>query len=133
MGNRRLPLQGVGQGNGAGPMIWAMISAVLIAIMQRHGHSISLLTPLTLTSLYLVCFAFVDDTDVVHGGSNESTTGEEVLPVMQEVVDQWEGSIRATGGALVPSKSYWYLIDFVMKNGAWKYRSIQNMPGDISI
>jgi hypothetical protein len=132
-GFRWPPLQGVGQGNGAGPMIWAVISAVLIAIMKRHGHGISILTPLTLTAIYLVCFAFVDDTDVVHGGKNTKTKGEEVIPEMQEVVDRWEGSIRATGGALVPSKSYWYLIDFVWKNGQWKYRSIKSMPGDISI
>ena len=32
-GKRWLPLQGVGQGNGAGPTIWAVISAMLIAIM----------------------------------------------------------------------------------------------------
>jgi hypothetical protein len=69
-GTRWLPLQGVGQGNGAGPMIWAVISAVLIAIMKRHGHGISILSPRTRMALYVVCFAFVDDTDVVHGGKN---------------------------------------------------------------
>jgi hypothetical protein len=84
-------------------------------------------------ALYVVCFAFVDDTDVVHGGKNTKSTGEEVLHEMQEVVDRWEGSVRATGGALVPSKSYWYLIDFVWQNGAWKYRSKKVMPGEITI
>jgi hypothetical protein len=74
-------------------MIWAVISAVLIAIMKCHGHGISIITPLTLTAIYLVCFAFVDDTDVVHGGQDTNTRGEEVLKEMQGVVNCWEGSI----------------------------------------
>ena len=52
---------------------------------------------------------------------------------MQEVVNRWEGSVQATGGALVPSKSYWYLIDFTWHKGNWHYRSTQEMPGDIHI
>jgi hypothetical protein len=52
---------------------------------------------------------------------------------MQEVVDRWEGSIGATGRALVPAKRYWYLIDFTWKYGTWKYRSKTSMPGNISI
>ncbi len=132
-GDRSIPLQGAGQGNGAGLTIWAVISAVLIAVMRRHGHGISILSPLTFVALYVVCFAFVDDTDVVHGARDVNSPGEEVLPEMQEVVNRWEGSIRATGGALVPSKRYWYLVDFAWKNGLWHYRSKQSMPGDISI
>jgi hypothetical protein len=56
-----------------------------------------------------------------------------VFPEMQAVVDRWEGGHRATGGALVPSKSYWYLLDFVWSNGKWSYRSITDRPGDIYI
>jgi hypothetical protein len=126
-------LQGAKQGNGAGPTIWAVISAVLIAIMRRHGHGISIISPLTFIAIYVVCFAFVDDTDVVHGGKDVNTPGEEILTDMQSVVDRWEGSVQATGGALVPSKSYWYLLDFVWTQGKWKYKSIQAMPGDITI
>ena len=31
-----------------------------------------------------------DSTDVAHGGRNVNTTGEEVLPEMQDVVNRWE-------------------------------------------
>ena len=127
------PLQGVGQGNGAGPAIWAVISAVLIAMMHTHGHGVNIISALSMSLVSLACFAFVDDTDVVHSARTSSTPGEEVIPEMQEVVDRWEGGLRATGGALVPSKSYWYLIDFKWRNGKWLYRSRQEMPGDIHI
>ena len=74
-------------------MIWVVISAVLIAIMKRHQHGISILTTLTTMALYVICFAFVDDTDVVHGRKSTKSTGEEVLHEMQEVADRWEGSV----------------------------------------
>ena len=132
-GDRDIPLQGAGQGNGAGPTIWAVISAVLISVMRRYGHGISIISPLTFVALYVVCFAFVDDTDVVHGARDVTTPGEDVIPEMQEVVNRWEGSVRATGGALVPTKSYWYLLDFTWHNGSWRYRTKTDMPGDITI
>jgi hypothetical protein len=43
------------------------------------------------------------------------------------------GTLRATGGALVPKKSYWYAIDFLWDGNAWKYRNKEEMPGDILI
>jgi hypothetical protein len=55
------------------------------------------------------------------------------VPKLQDVVDHWEGGLRVTGSALVPKKSYWYLIDFVWKKDHWKYATIEEVPGDISI
>jgi hypothetical protein len=52
---------------------------------------------------------------------------------MQAVVDMWEGGLRASGGALVPSKSYWYLIHFRLQNNWWRYTSIEESPGHLSI
>jgi hypothetical protein len=61
--------------------------------MRRYGHGISIISPLTFLALYVVCFVFVDDMDVVHGARNVVTPGEDVLPEMQELVNRWEGSI----------------------------------------
>jgi hypothetical protein len=44
-----------------------------------------------------------------------------------------EGGLKATGGALVPEKSYWYLIDFVWTGERWPYAMKEDTPGDISI
>jgi hypothetical protein len=49
----------------------------------------------------------------------------------QEALHTWEGTLRATGGALEPSKSYWYLHEVVRKNGKWAYSSEAESPGDI--
>jgi len=39
---------------------------------------------------------------------------------MQSALSTWEGIVQATGGALAPDKSWWYLVDFVWVNGTWK-------------
>ena len=56
-----------------------------------------------------------------------------LMLMLQDVVDHWEGGVRATGGALVPTKSWWYLIDFVWEDNKWRYSSKEDIPGDITI
>jgi hypothetical protein len=45
----------------------------------------------------------------------------------------WEGGIRATGGAIEPDKSSWYLIDFVWHQGKWTYVTIDDCPGELTV
>lgn len=120
---RRPPLQGIGQGNGAGPAIWALISAALFQMMYAKGLHNFLQSPLSKSTMEFVRYAFVDDTDLVQIGPSINSSGEEVRCQMQEALNWWEGGLRATGGALVPSKSHWYLIDFCWANGKWNYRT----------
>jgi ribonuclease HI len=101
-------------------------------MMKTAGYGFTILTALTVVCVSFVCYAFVDDTDLVHTRGIHAT-GEEILSDMQGVVDHWEGGLRTTGGALVPSKSYWYLIDFIWTGKEWKYASLEDVPGDITI
>jgi hypothetical protein len=39
----------------------------------------------------------------------------------------------ATGGALEPEKSCWYLIRFCWKNGKWAYVSNEDTPTSVSV
>jgi hypothetical protein len=49
---------------------------------------------------------------VIHLVPTTATPGKEVIAEMQIILDRWRGVLRATGGALVPKKSYWHAIDF---------------------
>jgi hypothetical protein len=74
---------------------------------------------MSVTLIVFVCYAFVDNTNVVHTTQDIHTTGITVMKEMQTVIDHWEGGLQATGGAIVPKKSYWYLIDWIWEKQAW--------------
>ena len=127
------PLQGLGQGNGVAPTGWAVISTVLINMMRTALFGLQITTCISAVLISFLCYAFVDDTDLVHTGPSVDTTGLEILHDMRRFVTHWEGGLRATGGALRVDKSYWYLIDFQWKSNAWHYVSKDDLPGDIQV
>ena len=59
--------------------------------------------------------------------------GESQVPRAQSSLDQWAGMIEATGGAINPAKSYWYLLVFEWTKTHWAYRNIEDMPGELMI
>ena len=131
--NWRFKLHGLGQGNGVAPTGWGVISTPLINMMKTAGFGLQLTTCLSAALIAFVCYAFVDDTDIVHTGSTVDTPGSNILHEMQKFVEHWEGGLRATGGALRVDKSVWYLIDFKWHNNKWHYVSKTDSPGDILV
>ena len=97
-------MQGIGQGNGCGPAAWLAVSVPIIETMRTAGYGLNLTTALSYTLIIFMCYAFVDDTDIIHTAKEVTTSGTEVAEEIQKAIDTWEGGLRATGGALVPSK-----------------------------
>jgi hypothetical protein len=127
---RTKPFQGSsGQGNGCGPALWVAVSAQIIQMLYTDGYGMTVLSAISGTLVVIACFAFVDDTDVIHSQAN--MTGEQIGIKMQSVMNTWEGGIHATGGALEPSKSHWYLIDFkwIPQCLRWDYHLLNDLPG----
>jgi hypothetical protein len=91
-------------------------------MMKSEDFGTHFLTAMSLSLIHFACYVFVDDSDVVHTDATIDSTGEEVAETMQKVVDHWEGGLRATGGAIVAERSYWYLIDFEWRGNKWKYK-----------
>jgi hypothetical protein len=94
------PYMGSLQGNGAAGTVWTAVSTIIITAMKSLGFGYSVRTALTSQMLHLLCFAFVDDTDLIHSGPSNHTKATQVLLEMQNVLDHWDGLLRATGGAL---------------------------------
>jgi hypothetical protein len=125
------PLQGVGQGNGAGPQIWALVSTPVLNMLRAEGLGAKFQSALSKISTTLVGFAFVDNTDLVTSGPRMELN--EVISRIQHALTAWEGGIRATGGAIEPTKSHWYLVDFGWKDGQPVYRTIQETGGHLQV
>jgi hypothetical protein len=81
-----------------------------MAMLRQLGFGFWAIAVITGALIYTMGFAFVDDIDLFHTGQ-PLQTGEDLIPEMQQAVNAWEKGITATGGSLVPSKSYWGLLD----------------------
>lgn len=59
----------------------------------------------------------MDGCDLIQSGQDP----REVARSMQTVVQQWGDLMEVTGGAinLDPTKSYWYMVEYVWKHGKW--------------
>ena len=79
----------------------------------------------------LVCFAFVDDTDLAVSAPSVSSTGEVLIALAQEALDTWAQVLCASGGELDPKKLFCYLLDYKLdlSTAQYKYLSKIDMPG----
>lgn len=59
------PLHGLGQGNGAAPTIWLMVSAVVVRMLRKQGNGLHLMSALSRQVQSIVGFMFVDDLDLM--------------------------------------------------------------------
>ena len=82
-----VPEMGLGQGNGNAPTIWCLISSKMMEAMKKRGHGVNLRSFLLLTLTGIVCFAFVDNTDLPMSAPTRNTTGEELQPLFQAKLD----------------------------------------------
>ena len=118
---------GVGQGNGAGPAVWSVVSSKMFEVLRSRGSSSKIVSPLTGSVTDICGFAFVDDTDMIATTKNNNEL--EVTKRMQQIIDEWEAIAKCTGGALVPKKCWSWIISFEWKNDFWSY---SNTAGDNS-
>jgi hypothetical protein len=60
-----VPYYGVGQGSGAGPAIWAVVSTPVLKMMKDEGFGCMYKTIIEGKELHFVGYSFVDDTDII--------------------------------------------------------------------
>jgi hypothetical protein len=104
-------------------------------MLKTAGFGFRVRTVILGDEFSFVCDIFVDDSNVVHSclDTNISADTANLVSEMQQAVDTWEGSLRASGGALVPTKSCWFLIHFVFEQNRWQYTRLDETPGNITI
>ena len=110
------PPQGTGQGNGAAPTIWAVLSSTIFEILHAEGYGTSFMFALSRGLFQLCGFSYVDDCDLLH-------IGDDVIVVaaqLQKMLSMWDELMEVNGGAIAPDKCWWYLAEFVWKEGQWK-------------
>jgi len=126
-----LPLHGIGQGNRAGPAIWAVVSTPLLNVLRAKGFGCEIVSPLSGSFHKFVGYAFIDDTDIIQSLLLENE--QQAMLILQAAIDSWEHSLKTMCGAIVPEKSAWWLVSFRWAGSSWHYASIQEYSGDIYV
>ena len=118
----RKPPQGMGQGNGAGPTVWSILSSTIFEELHHRGYSSGFCYAIS-TGLYQLCgFSYVDDCDLLADGENAT----EVYAKLKKVLNIWEKLMEVNGAVIAPDKCWWYLVEFVWNGGKWKYSDAHN-------
>ena len=118
------------QGNGMAPPGWVAISTVLVNAMRDAGFGYKTWSAISARALEITCFAFVDDTDLIHSIDPDLST-EQLIQESQRVLRTWEELLHTSGGALAPEKSYWHLVEVIRSGNQWKYRQPTDSDGQI--
>ncbi len=126
-----VPIYGIGQGNGAGPAIWAVVSTPLLNVLREKGFGCEIKCPFSSEYFRFMGYAFVDDTDLIQSQLQENP--DKARHSLQEAIDTWKASLKATCGAIVPEKTVWWLVSFKWTGNSWCYAEIQDTPGDLYV
>ena len=127
------PIAGIKKGNGIGPLLWVLISTIIINCCKRKGHGTTIITPISNKTVSLLGFAFVDNADLITAANNAYQSGAEMIQKMQALMTDWCGCIRATGGFIAPTKTRWFLVSFFWNSNDWDYEAKDSLPGVITL
>ena len=117
-----LPVQGTGQGNGAGPSIWSILCSTIFEILHKEGYSSRFCYALS-RGMYEICgFAYVDDCDLFYLGED----ADEIFEGLASMLNLWDQLMEVTGAAIAPDKCWWYLVEFTWHRGRWTYSNQGN-------
>jgi hypothetical protein len=118
----KIKTQGLGQGNGASPAGWCVISIVILRAHGAKGHGAQFIAPMSLVRRSLTAILYVDDTDLLHINMDAEELIAEVHTAIQRAIENWGRLLIATGGTLKPEKCFYHLIDFAWtQKGGWQY------------
>jgi hypothetical protein len=118
----KVKTQGLGQGNGAAPAGWGVISIVILQAHGKKGHGAQFLVPLSLVRSSLSAIIYVDNTDLLHINMDREESIVDVHAAIQRAIVNWGRLLIATGGTLKPDKCFYHLIDFAWtRKGGWQY------------
>jgi len=107
-----VPISGIGQGNGAGPQIWAVVSTPILDMLSDVDFGASFKLVVSRNQMSFVGYSFVNNMDLIQTGLSITSMDLDVIPLMQAALTLWEQGLCTTRGVLVLEKSFWYLIDF---------------------
>jgi hypothetical protein len=126
------PLQGLCQGNGAGPACWLMLSSMLMHCYERQGFGSRIISPISGAIINFLGEIYVNDTDLIITRP-EFTTEKDTQEGLRRAAWAWASGLNATGKAINPEKSHWIYAGYKWANGSWSYARQPDLPMEIPL
>ena len=104
----QVPDQGLAQGNGSGPQAFVLLSSPIMDAMDKEGHRALITAPISGNKARMAMEGYVDDADQSKDAESPTDTQISVATDLQTAVNNWQGYLKVTGGALVLWKSFWH-------------------------
>jgi hypothetical protein len=113
------PLEGTGQGSGASPAIWLLLSSTLLRALARLAPGIRAMSPDGEVKTRITSIFYVDDGMPGVGDAHQGkpTSWQELSKQASTTATKWENLLHASGGALELTKCFCYAIYWVWTNG----------------
>lgn len=89
-----------------GQALWACISSPLLQMMRDKGYGAKLQGPISNIMVHIAAFAFINNVDIIQISECTEQLDHELLKVTQAAFNQWSSTLRATGGAIEPTKTF---------------------------
>ena len=94
------------------PTTWGLILTQMMQVMRQCNHEVFISSALTKELINMVCFAFVNSTDLPETLEDPNATEEDLIAPFQAALDSWAGTLCTTGGELYPIKLFAHIIDY---------------------
>jgi hypothetical protein len=108
-------LAGAGQGNGAAPALFSVLSMLMINAYKRMGNG-AILTSSYISCMFLIAAAmYVNDANLLHWGDSPQMEDEHLIQMVQDATDNFAHLVEATGGAIKPEATA--LVELKQDNG----------------
>ncbi len=108
------PIYGTGQGSCASPVVWILISVVLINALKALHRGMVFTSPDGGTVSSRPIDGIVDDTTI---GTNVKGNNQTCLEEAQDLARAWEHLLFLSGGTLAREKCFFYHIQWKWENG----------------
>jgi hypothetical protein len=98
--------QGLGQGNGASPAGWCVISIMILRAHVAKGHGAHFIAPMSHVRSSLSAILYVDDTDLLHLNMDGDETIFETHAALQHAIENWDKLLISMGGTPKPENVF---------------------------
>jgi len=124
------PWYGAGQGTSDAAIRWTLISHSLISAYQSEATPWRLKSTIRDVLITLGIDAFVDNTNMIHGDDGDADIAE-ILQIVQNNFQIWQGLLHASGGVLNIPKCSW--TPFTWKYNNFGHASLTTLPPDTNV